>query len=50
MISTSEASDDDTIEYNNVHAPNFEDMARDMQNQASNRVEKATTQASRPWW
>ena len=50
MMSTSEASDEDTIEYDDVHAPNFEDGARDIQNQASHRAGTATTQAPRPWW
>jgi hypothetical protein len=42
MISASEASNDNTIEYNNVHTSNFEDTARDMQNHASNRVERVS--------
>ena len=50
MMSASEASDEDTIEYDDVHAPNFEDGARDIQNQASHRVGTATTHAPLPWW
>ena len=49
-MSASEASDKDTIEYNDVHAPNFEDGAQDIQNQASHRVVMATTHVPRPWW
>jgi hypothetical protein len=50
MMSASKASDKDTIEYNNVRVPNFEDGARDIQNQASHRVGTTTMQAPRPWW
>ena len=49
MMSASKASDEDTIEYNNAHAPNFKDGAQDIQNQASHRVGTATTHAPRPW-
>ena len=50
MMSASEASDENTIEYDDVQAPNFEDGARDIQNQVSHRVGTATTQAPWPWW
>ena len=50
MMSASEVSNEDTIEYDNVHVPNFEDGARDIQNQVSHCVETATTHAPRPWW
>ncbi len=50
MMSTSKASNKDTIEYDDVHAPNFEDRARDIQNQASHHVGTAMTHAPRPWW
>ena len=43
MMSASEASNEDTIEYDGVHAPNFEDGAWDIQNQASHRVGTVTT-------
>jgi hypothetical protein len=45
MMSASGAFDEDTIEYDGVHAPNFEDGARDIQNQRSHRVGTVTTQA-----
>ena len=45
MMSASKASDKNTIEHDNVQAPNFEDGARDIQNQVSHRVGTATTQA-----
>ncbi len=50
MMSAREASDDNTIEYDNIHVPNFEDAAWDIQNQASHRVGKVTMQAPWPWW
>ncbi len=49
-MSASEASDKDTIEYDDVHAPNFKDGARDIQNQASHHGETATTHAPRQRW
>ncbi len=48
MMSASEASNEDTIEYDDVDAPNFEDRARDIQNQASHHVRTATTHAPGP--
>ena len=50
MMSASEASGENTIEYDDVQAPDFEDGARDIQNQVSHRVGTATTQAPWPWW
>ena len=50
MMSASEASNKNTIEYNNVQAPDFKNGARDIQNKVSHRVGTATTQAPRPWW
>ncbi len=50
MMSASEASNENTIEYDDVQAPNFEDGARDIQNQVSHCIGMATTQAPRPWW
>ena len=50
MMSASEASDENTIEYGNVQALNFEDGVQDIQNQVSHFVGTATTQAPRPWW
>jgi hypothetical protein len=49
-MSASKASDEDTIEYNNVQTPNFEDGARDIQNQASHRFRTVMTHTPQPWW
>jgi hypothetical protein len=50
MMSASKASSKNTIEHDNVQAPDFEDGARDIQNQVSHRVGTAMTQPPRPRW
>jgi hypothetical protein len=50
MMSASETSDENSIEYNDVQASDFEDGAWDIQNQVSHRVGTARTQPPQPWW